>query len=188
MRAVNPRRSRHISRKATSLALLAALCVASGPASGSELDVRVNARVRGTDLETAQIVARALLARPLDAQLLRVRCERLNTHRICGLTLSGSKFHHRLDKAGFLAEVKSLVRGAFAAAPIDEVDLWTTVPLDAGHGAVVSGDSAKPTSATVFAVTVPRAALAGLDGQLASGHDVFWDSEFAASLAKGGTP
>jgi len=77
------------------------------------------------------------------------------------------------------------VRGAFAAAPLEEVDLWTTEPLAARHGAVVSGDSAVPTSATVFAVTVPKAALGGLDARLAAGRDVFWDSEFAASLAKG---
>jgi hypothetical protein len=155
------------------------------PAGASNLDERAAARARGTDLPTAITVARSLLAHPLDAQLVRVRCERLNSHRICGLVLSGTKFHHSLDRSGFLAEVRLLVRGAFAAAPIDEVDLWTTVPLDAGHGTVVSGDLAKPTSATVFAVTVPKSALAALDRQLASGRDVFWDSEFAASLAKG---
>lgn len=156
----------------------------AAPAGAGDLSERATARARGTDMTTAIAVARALLAHPLDAQLVRVRCERLNAHRVCGLTLSGTKFHRPLDRAGFLGEVRLLVRGAFAAAPIDEVDLWTTVPLDAGHGAVVSGDLAKPTSATVFAVTVPKSALAGLDRQLASGHDVFWDSEFAASLAK----
>lgn len=126
-----------------------------------------------------------MLAHPLDAQLTRVRCEKLAAHRICGLVVSGVKFHRPLDRAGFIREVAMLVRGALAAAAIEEVDLWTTVPLDAGHGAVVSGDLAKPTAATVFAITVPRSALARLDAQLASGHDVFWDSEFAASLAKG---
>jgi hypothetical protein len=187
LRAVSPLRFRRISRKVIRFALIALSLACAVPAVASERDARVAARARGTDLATAQTVARALLAHPLGAQLLRVRCERLGAHRICGLTLSGTKFHHPLDRTKFLAEVRLLVTGAFAAAPIDEVDLWATVPLDAGHGAVVSGDAAKPTSATVFSVTVPKAALAGLDRQLASGIDVFWDSEFSASLAKGGS-
>lgn len=151
----------------------------------SLLDERAAGRSFGTDKATADAIGRAVLAQPLAAQLTRIRCDRVGVHRVCGLVLSGVKFHRPLDRQGFLNEVRDLVRGAFAAAPIDEVDLWTTVPLDAGRGAVVSGDLAQPTSATVFAITVPRAALAGLDRQLASGHDVFWDSEFAALLAKG---
>jgi len=94
------------------------------------------------------------------------------------------KFKHRLDRPGFLAEVQQLIEGAFAAAPLEEVDLWTTVPLGTGKGAVVSGDLAVATSATVFAITVPHAALAQLNGQLESGRDVYWDSVFADSLAK----
>lgn len=153
--------------------------------AASLLDERAAGRAFGTDKPTSLTIARALLAQPLAAQLTRVRCEKLNVHRVCGLVMSGVKFHRALDRRGFLDEVRTLVRGAFAAAPIDEVDLWTTVPLDAGKGAIVSGDLAKPTSATVFAITVPKSALAGLDARLASGHDVYWDSEFAASLAKG---
>ncbi|GAC1584567.1 MAG: hypothetical protein NVS3B28_05940 [Candidatus Velthaea sp.] len=184
MHAANLRGFKRISRKALSLALLLALG-SGASAAASALDARALARAHGGDKATAVTVGRALLAAPRSAQLTRVRCERLDGHRICGLILSGVKFHTPLDRAGFLREVRSLIGGAFAAAPLDEVDLWTTVPLDAGHGVVVSGDLAKPTAATVFAVTVQRSALGGLDAQLASGRNIFWDSEFAASLAKG---
>ena len=150
--------------------------------------MRATARARGSDRATAVAVGRALLARPLPAQLTQVRCERLGQHRICGLVLSGVKFKRRLDRRGFLNEVRELITGAFAQAPLEEVDLWTTVPLGTGAGVVVSGDLAVATAATVFALTVPHAALAGLDEKLATGHDVFWDASFADSLAKGTPP
>ncbi|GAC1404552.1 MAG: hypothetical protein NVSMB64_07930 [Candidatus Velthaea sp.] len=167
--------------------MLLALGVHVPAAPASDLDVRAQARAHGGDNATAVRVGHALLAEPRSAQLTRIRCERLANHRICGLVLSGVKFHTPLDRSEFLREVRSLIAGAFAAAPLDEVDLWATVPLDAGHGAVVSGDLARPTAATVFAITVPKSAIGGLDAQLASGRDVFWDSEFAASLTKGTT-
>jgi hypothetical protein len=111
-----------------------------------------------------------------------VRCERTGTDAFCGLTLSGVKFHRRMDTAAFRAEVDALVRGALAVdASIAEVDLWVTVPLDAGQGAIVSGDFAQPSSATVFATTVPRAQAA----QPSAGANVFWDPKFRAELARG---
>ena len=46
---------------------------------------------------------------------------------------------------------------AFAAAPaVEEIDLWASVPIDVGKGVIVSGDLAKPTSRTVFSITVRR--------------------------------
>jgi len=155
------------------------------PPSASDVALRAAARARGSDRLTAVAVARALLANPLPAQLVQIRCERAGAHRICGLVVSGVKFKYALDRRAFLAEVRALIEGAFRTAPIEEVDLWTTVPLSAGKGAVVSGDAAVPTAATVFAVTVPRIALGQLERRLASGRDVFWDPSFADSLAKG---
>jgi hypothetical protein len=152
--------------------------------AAAPIDPRAHERAAGSDRSTAVAIASALLERPLAAQLLKVRCDRAGEHRVCGLVVSGVKFHHPLDRAGFEAEVRTLVRGAFAAAPIEEVDIWTTVPLDAGRGVVVSGDLAQPTSATVFALTVTRSELPGLDARLASGHDVFWDAQFARDLAR----
>jgi hypothetical protein len=104
---------------------------------------------------------------------------------VCGLVVSGVKFHHPLDRATFVAEIRDLIAGAFAAAPIEEVDLWATVPLDAGKGAVVSGDFARPVTATVFAVTVTRIELARLDAILAGSRNVYWDPAFARELARG---
>jgi hypothetical protein len=146
---------------------------------------RAAARARGSDRATAMIVGKALLARPLVAQLTQIRCEKAGSHRICGLVLSGVKFKHPLDRRGFLAEVRALIAGAFATGGLEEVDLWTTVPLSVATGVVVSGDSAVATAATVFAVTVPHPMLARLDERLASDRDVFWDPAFADSLAKG---
>jgi hypothetical protein len=115
-----------------------------------------------------------------------VRCERVGPHVDCGLVVSGAKFHRPLDLAGWNAEIAALIEGAYAAAPgIDEVDCWATVPLDAGLGTVVSGDFAKPTAATVFSITVPRAQRAAARARLASGAGVFWDPAFRAALSKG---
>ena len=145
-------------------------------------------RSSGSDVATARRVAAALLARPLPAQLLRVRCERVGPHVDCGLTVSGTKFHRALDLRSWNAEIAALIEGAYAAVPeVDEIDCWATVPLDAGKGTVVSGDYAKPTSATVFSITVPRAGRTAVRARLASGAGVFWDPAFRASLAKGTT-
>jgi hypothetical protein len=144
-------------------------------------DYRAEHRAAGGDKAMAVRVAHALLSPALPLQLTRVRCERVGDNRFCGLTLSGVKFKHRVDVAAFRAEVAGLVRGALAVDPsIAEVDLWVTVPADAGKGAIVSGDFALPSSATVFATTVPRArGNAGGDG------NVFWDPKFRAELAAG---
>jgi hypothetical protein len=100
--------------------------------------------------------------------------------------VSGTRFHRPLDLHGWNAEIAGLVERAFAAAPeVDEIDCWATVPLDAGKGAIVSGDYARPTSATVFSITVPRAARGVVGARLADGRGVFWDPAFRASLSKG---
>ena len=149
-------------------------------------DPRVIARSSGGDVATARRIAAALLARPLPAQLLRVRCERLDRHVDCGLVVSGTKFHRPLDLRAWDAEIAGLIEGAFAAAPeVEEIDCWATVPLDAGKGAVVSGDYAQPTSANVFSITVPRAQRASVRARLAAGTGAFWDPAFRAALSKG---
>jgi hypothetical protein len=157
----------------------------AGPLGASDVAQRATARARGSDRPTAIAIGRALLAEPPPAQLTQIRCEKAGPHRICGLVVSGVKFKRPLDRQAFLAEVRALIEGAFKHAELEEVDLWATVPLSARKGVVVSGDAAKPTAATVFAVTVPRTALAQLGRQLESGRDVYWDPAFADSLAKG---
>jgi hypothetical protein len=173
-------------RRATRLgvALAAAAGLLLHPPAAPAADRRAELRAAGGDRDTAVRVARALLARPLALQLTRVRCERVGAERFCGLTLSGVKFRGRVDTRAFDAEVQGLVRGAFAAEPlIAEVDLWVTVPLSAGKGAVVSGDFAQPSSATVFATTVPRDEVL----HAANGPNVFWDPAFRREIAGGST-
>ncbi|HEY0380711.1 MAG TPA: hypothetical protein VGC72_00685 [Candidatus Elarobacter sp.] len=167
--------------------LVASATTLSAGAARAE-DARVVQRSSGTDVATARRIAAALLAHPLAAQLLRVRCERVGRHVDCGLTVSGTKFHRPLDLRAWNAEIAGLIEGAYAAVPdADEIDCWATVPLDAGRGTVVSGDYAKPSSATVFSITVPRAQRAGVRARLARGTGVFWDPAFRASLSKGTT-
>ena len=167
-------------------AVLAAGLAALVPLAAHADDARVLARSAGNDSGTARRIAAVLLARPLAAQLVRVRCERVGPHVDCGLILSGVKFHRPLDLAGWDAEVAGLVAGAYAAAPdLDEVDCWATVPLATGRGEVVSGDFAAPTSANVFSITVPRAERGEVAARLRDGRGVFWDPAFRASLSKG---
>ena len=153
--------------------------------SAALLSALVAGRTSGSDLQTARTIARALLAYELPAQLTHVRCERVGPHVDCGLVVSAEHFHEPLDRKGWETEIAGLIDGAFAAAPyVDEIDCWGTVPLDAGKGAVVSGDYAVPTSATVFSITVPRAQRSGVRARLADGRGVFWDPAFRASLSK----
>ena len=155
------------------------------PSAAAE-DPRVVQRSAGSDLATARTIAAALLVRPLPAQLVRVRCERAGRHVDCGLVVSGVKFHRPLDLAAWHDEIAGLIDGAFAAAPsVEEIDCWATVPLDAGRGTVVSGDFAKPTAATVFSITVPRAERGAVRARLGSGEGIFWDPAFRAALSKG---
>jgi hypothetical protein len=173
-----------LRNRISALALAALTAASTGGANAA--NGRVNARSVGTDVTTARQIATALLAQPLAAQLLRVRCDRVGKHTDCGLMVSGVKFHRPLDLAAWNAEVEKLVAGAFAAAPAaEEIDCWATVPLSAGRGTIVSGDFAQPTAATVFSISVPRAARAEVGRRLGNGQGVFWDPAFRASLAKG---
>jgi len=142
---------------------------------------RAVGRAEGNDRAQAIALGETLLGTIWPVQILKVRVDTALGHRVAGLVLSGVKFHTSLDEAAFLAEVKSLITLSFARAPVEEVDLWVVVPLDAGQGAIVSGDLAQPTSRTVFTVTVRRAELPRLDAILHS-DDVFWDARWRASL------
>ena len=151
----------------------------------SVVDLRAAGRAQGNDRAGAVALATALLAREWPAQVLKVRVDSIGSHHVAGLLISGVKFHTPLDEAGFLREVAAIVEQAFAASNVEEVDVWTVVPLDAGKGAIVSGDLAKPTSRTVFTVTVPRAERARIDAIVRDPADVFWDPTWRASLDTG---
>jgi hypothetical protein len=160
---------------------LAALAGLIG-APAAQAATRAELRSGGGDRAMALRVADTLFAQPLDLQLLHVRCERVEVQSFCGLTLSGVKFHRRIDTPTFERDVATLVHAALAVDPhIAEVDLWVTVPANTGKGAVVSGDFAVPTSATVYATTAPRAQAKASSG----GTNVFWDPAFRRELDAG---
>jgi hypothetical protein len=96
------------------------------------------------------------------------------------------KFHESLTRAQYVAQVVGLAGKAFAAYPgIEEIDLWTSVPIDVGKGVIVSGDLAKPTSRVVYSITMRRGeSVAALAARAAGTHGVFWDEEWARSAFK----
>lgn len=158
----------------------------ASPVSGY-LAARAEGRAEGNDRAQAIALGERLLGTVWPAQVLKIRVDSAGGHRVAGLVVSGTRFHGRLDEAAFLREVRSLVAAAFANAQVEEVDLWTTVPVDAGFGAMVSGDRARPTSRNVFAVTVERSELPHLDALLRS-PDVYWDRAWRAALRQGTAP
>ena len=150
-------------------------CAAPAAASlPSRVELAAAARAGGNDRATARALARALLARPWAAQIVKVRVERAGSHRVAGIVLSGVKLKRRISPAAFLAEANALVDMALRSSSVEEVDLWATVPLGAGAGMVTSGDYAKPTSRTVFSLTARR------DG--AGAREPYWDPGWRAGL------
>lgn len=150
-------------------------------------DLDAAARAAGNEKQEAYRLGRVLFARVWPAQIIKVRVDGVGSHQVAGLVLSGVKFHGGLDVEGFAAEVNDVVRQTFNASPVEEVDLWVTVPLPIDRAQakalVVSGDYAQPTAKTVFAVTVRRDEAAGLAERLRSGTDVFWDPGWKGQLA-----
>ncbi|HEY0797587.1 MAG TPA: hypothetical protein VGD50_00480 [Candidatus Baltobacteraceae bacterium] len=139
-------------------------------------------RAVGNDRPVAIAVARGVLTQLWPASVQQVRVDASGAHLVAGIVLSGVKFHRALDVQGFLDEVQAVVQRAFLAAPIEEVDLWATVPIRVAKGAVVSGDLAVPTSRIVFACSVRRADLSRLAELLHGSADVYWDERFVAQL------
>ncbi len=166
-------------RKATNL-LLAVVLLASTP---SVADLDAHSRAGGNRLDIATSVGEQLFNTTWPAQVLQVLANQDGTHVVLGLRISGVKFHGTLTRDAFDREVMDLIARAFAAAPAaEEVDLWVTVPLDVGKGIVVSGDLAKPTTRTVFTVSVRRGEdTAALATRLRSGQSVFLDQEWAST-------
>jgi hypothetical protein len=130
-------------------------------------------------------VGRRLFRTEWPAQVLNVYADGVGDHRVVGLHISGTHFHHPLTREEFLNEVTALVSQAFSVSGADEVDVWATVPLRVGKDIVVAGDLAKPTSRTVFTVSVQRAETPiGLNRRLRQGADVFWDQDWTRSALK----
>lgn len=160
------------------------LAFAIGTAMGSayspsvtELDA--SARAAGNRRDIAQHIGDAIFAKAWAAEVTQIAANELGDHLVVGIRVLGVKFHRALTREEFAAEVVSLVQSAFGAAPsAEEVDLWVSVPVDVGKGVVVSGDLAKPTSRTVFSVSVRRgeSSSALLSRVLGASDGVYWDA------------
>lgn len=167
----------------SALVLVAQVLFPTVPPGVDRLDAA--ARAGGNRKPMAVKIGRALFATEWPAQVLNVYADGYNGHDVAGLRVSGVHFHHPLTRAEFSAQIADLVRRAFAAAPVDEVDVWASVPLRVGKDIVVAGDIAKPTSRTVFSVSVLRGESAdALLRRLQQGHGVYWDQDWARSALK----
>ena len=144
-------------------------------------------RAEGNRVDIARRIGEVVFATRWPAQVMKIAADGIGGHTIVELRISGVKFHTPLTRSAFLAEIATMIQQGLAAAPIDEVDVAVEIPIGAGKGVVVSGDLAKPTSRTVFTISVrrgerPEAVLA----RLRSGTDVYWDEDWAKSVLKVG--
>jgi hypothetical protein len=169
--------------KAISVALLLAQLFPTAPPGVDRLDA--NARASGNRKTLALQIGRALFKTRWPAQVLHVYADGFAGHDIAGLRISGEHFHHGLTREQFLEEVASVVRETFASAPVDEVDVWASVPLRVGKDVVVAGDLARPSSRSVFTVSVRRGEpLDAFVRRMRAGAGVYWDQEWAREALK----
>jgi hypothetical protein len=171
----------HLKSHGSLRSLMLALALVAASPSVADLDA--HSRAGGNRLDIATSVGEHLFSTTWPAQVLQVLANQDGSDIVLGLRINGVKFHGTLTRDTFDREVMDLVARAFAAAPAaEEVDLWVTVPISVGKGLVVSGDLAKPTTRTVFAVSVRRDETASaLGARLRSGADVFLDEEWAST-------
>ena len=158
------------------LGLIAAFDV--GPQKKAEL------RAAGTQHAMSVAIGKRVFAHDFPAQVLKIRVDGEGRHTIAGVTISGVKFKHPIDPSGLTAEVATVVREAFAAAPLEEVDVWAMVPFAQPPKTVVSGEYAQPTSRIVYSATVLRGDLPALDALLGGTRAIFWDGAFRAGLRR----
>jgi hypothetical protein len=141
----------------------------------AELDA--DARAAGNRIDVAERIGDRVFKTAWPAQVSQISANALGKHVIVGIRVWGVKFHHPLTRGEFLDEVASLIRTAFAAAPeAEEVDLWASVPIEVGKGVIVSGDLAKPTTRTVYSVSVRRG----------ENPQAYWDQDWEHSAFNSG--
>jgi hypothetical protein len=145
------------------------------------------ARASGNRKPIAVKIGQALFATRWPAQVINVYADGIAGHDIAGLHVSGVHFHHPLTRAEFIGEIAGLVRRTFAVAPVEEVDVWASVPLNVGKGVVVAGDLAKPTFRVVFTLSALRGESANsLLRRMGQGSGVFWDQDWERTALKKG--
>jgi hypothetical protein len=149
----------------------------------SVVEIDAAARAAGNRKAEAEQLASQLLVRRWPVQVLKVRIDAAGSHEIAGIVLSGVKFHGHVDERAFLAEVARLAERTFAASNVEEVDVWTTVPIAVGKGEIVAGDFAEPTTRIVFSATLLRRDAKAVMQTLERGTNVFWDAAWRTSLS-----
>lgn len=164
----------------------AALALALLGAAPSVADLDASARAAGNRIGVATTVGRSVFRTTWPVQVSQLSANELDGHLILGVRLWGVKFHRPITRQEFVAQIVSIVSQAFAAAPkAEEVDVWASVPIEVGKDVVVTGDLAKPTSRTVFSLTVRR----GESGDSVAARTdrsagVFWDAAWARTAFK----
>jgi len=163
------------------LACAAASSIARANAP-SIADLDATARAVGNRRDIAQSIGRAIFRTQWPAEVNQVSANELDKHLIVGIRIWGVKFHHPLTRAEFVDEIVALTGSIFSAAPdAEEIDFWAAIPLDVTKGEIVSGDLARPTSRTVFSLTVLRAegTQALRERAMDESDGVYWDGEWA---------
>ncbi|MDQ6824645.1 MAG: hypothetical protein M3007_04180, partial [Candidatus Eremiobacteraeota bacterium] len=131
-------------------------------------------RIEGNTPQLAESVAVALLARRFAEPIMKVYVLTIPEAAVAGIVLSGVKFHAPVSRNRFMADVREMAKTAFAAAAsLNEIDIWATVPVSVPAGEPVSGDFAVPTSKTVFSSVVTQQRR-GLQTSLVWGT-TYWD-------------
>lgn len=168
---------------------VAATANIAGAYAPSVADLDAEARAVGNRRELAEHIGESIFATAWPAEVSQVSANEIAGHLLVGIRIWGVKFHRPITRDEFLDEVVAVVRRAFAAAPAEEVDLWASVPIDVTKGEIVSGDLARPTSRTVFSLTVRRGeAVASVRARAERWTDgVFWDTQWAREAFKAPT-
>lgn len=175
-------------RAAFAAAILAAF---SGGVAGayapSVADLDAAARAVGNRRDLAERIGESLFATEWPAEVSQVSANSLEGHLIVGIRIWGVKFHRPMTRADFVDEVAALVARAFMAAPAtEEIDVWASVPISVAKGEIVNGDLAKPTSRTVFSLTVRKGETAASVSSRAIhwSDGVFWDPQWVRAAFK----
>lgn len=157
-------------------ALFTGACGSALAYSPTVAQLDAEARAVGNRRDLAEHIGDVVFATQWPAEVTQISANQLDGHLIVGVRVLGVKFHETMTREAFINEALTLVQEAFAAAPdAEEVDLWASVPISVAKGVVVSGDLAKPTSRTVFSLTVRRGESDASIRARAESGGVFWN-------------
>jgi hypothetical protein len=159
-------------------ALFASACGAASAYAPTVAQLDAEERAVGNRRDLAEHIGAVVFTTNWPAEVTQISANALEGHVIVGIRVLGVKFHETMTREAFVEEVVSLVQEAFAAAPeAEEIDLWASVPISVAKGVIVSGDLAKPTSRTVFSLSVRRGeSPASIRTRIENaGGGAFWD-------------